>query len=296
MQVISFGAKLNSDIVVCLGYFACMHLGHIELVNQAKTLAKDNNCKLAIFTFENDVLNIQGKNNKAIFTYKERLQLYENIGVDFVITANFDNNFKQTLGVDFLQQLSKYNLKAIVCGYDYTCGCDKIGSSQVVNYFSVHNIPVVIVDQVKYLSQKISTSLICNLLVNNRLDILNKLLFNPYYLSGKVVLGRQVGSKIGFPTANIDVSPNKLLPIGVFCGYCFVKDMKYRCVINIGSKPTFDINSSTVEVNLIDFNDNLYEQELVVYITKFLRDIVKFDTLEELTEQLTKDREAALID
>lgn len=295
MQVISFGTKLNSKIVLCLGYFGCMHLGHVALLDKAKQLAADNNCRVALFTFENDVLDLQGKQGSAIFTFEERLKIYQNLGVDIVIKAKFDNAFRQTKGLEFLQQVAQYKLAAIVCGYDYTCGCDRIDSKQVQLYYSPL-IDVTIINAVKYLNQKLSTSLVCSYLTDNKIERVNALLSQPFFLSGVVVKGRKVGSQMGFPTANIDVPSSKLLPIGVYAGECSVDGQIYKCIVNIGSKPTFDISVPTVEVHLINYSGDLYGRCLAVSINRFIRNIERFEDVHQLVEQLQKDREEAIYD
>lgn len=295
MQVVSFGTKLNTNIVLCLGYFGCMHLGHIELVKRAKQMAADNNCQVALFTFENDVLSVQGKHSKAVFTYQERLKIYQDIGIDIVITANFDDEFRQTKGHEFLSSLMMYNLKGVVFGFDYTCGNDKMNSDQVYDFLAC-KVPVQVVDAVVVDNTKISTSLVASLIGNSDIDNANKLLTQSYFISGNVVKGRHVGSTMGFPTANIAVNNSKLLPIGVFAGYCNVDGKSYKCIVNIGAKPTFEISTHTIEVHLLDYCGNLYGTNLTVQLTKRIREIIKFDTVEQLIVQLLKDKEAVLDD
>jgi len=272
-----------------------MHLGHIELVKRAKQMAADNNCQVALFTFENDVLSVQGKRSKAVFTYQERLKIYQDIGIDIVITANFDDEFRQTKGHEFLSSLMMYNLKGVVFGFDYTCGNDKMNSDQVYDFLAC-KVPVKVVDAVVVRNQKISTSLVASLIGNSDIDNANKLLTESYFISGNVVKGRHVGSTMGFPTANIAVNNSKLLPIGVFSGYCNVDGKSYKCIVNIGAKPTFEISTHTIEVHLVDYCGNLYGTSLTVHLTKRIREIIKFDTVEQLIAQLQKDKEAVLDD
>ena len=295
MQLIDFSQKLNEPIVVCLGYFGCMHKGHVALLDKAKLLARQRGAKVALFTFSNNHLRVLGKDTKMLYTFEERLHLYENLGVDYVLAAEFTVDFRKQLGVDFVRQLAQYNLKGVVCGFDYTCGSDRLGSADLKLALSAQ-CPVEIVDAVCWNGNKVSTTLIRSLLTQNEIASANQLLSEPYFLIGRVVSGRKVGGKIGFPTANLQVDADKLLPLGVYGGVVSLDGTEYKCIVNVGNKPTFDEDSATVEAHLIDFDGDLYGQTLKVSLTKFLRKITKFASAEQLVEQLQTDRESVLND
>ena len=295
MQLIRFGRQLNEPIVLCLGYFGCMHKGHVALLDEAKRRAKQCNAKVALFTFGNNHLRVLGKDVKVLYTIKERLYIYESLGVDYVISAEFTDEFRQNSGQEFIDELLKYNLKGVVCGFDYTCGYDRLGCDELFEALQPH-CPVSVVDAVCWRDDKVSTTLIRSMLLANELELANSLLSQPFFLSGLVVKGRNVGSKIGFPTANLKIDPDKLLPTGVYGGVVSFDGKTYKCIVNIGDKPTFDVDSATVEAHIIDFDGDIYGHELKVSLTKFLRRITKFDTPAELTRQLQIDRESVLND
>ena len=294
MQLVKFGEKLNSPIVVALGFFGCMHKGHVQLLEQAKILANKSNSKVALFTFSNNHLKVLGKDVKQLYTLEERCKIYQNLGVDVLLTADFDEQFMHTSGVEFLGKLSNYNLQGVVCGFDYTCGFDRLNCQFVSNYFQ--NIPVKIVEAVCEQGTKISTTLVRSLLEDCQISRANQLLSKSFFFDGIVVHGRGVGNKLGFPTANIQVDCDKFLPIGVFSGTTKLAGKTYHCIVNIGAKPTYDIEEHTVEVHLIDFDGDLYDQKLTVTLTKFLRHICKFDDANQLIQQLKIDRENCLND
>ena len=295
MQLIRFGRQLNEPIVLCLGYFGCMHKGHVALLDEAKRLAANCNAKVALFTFGNNHLRVLGKDVKVLYTIRERLSIYENLDVDYVISAEFTEQFRQITGQEFIDELLKYNLKYVVCGFDYTCGCDRLSCDDLVLALE-SRCSVSVVDAVCWRDDKVSTTLIRSLLLTNELELANSLLSQPFFLSGIVVGGRKVGSKIGFPTANLKVDGDKLLPKGVYGGVAAFDGKTYKCIVNIGDKPTFDVNSATVEAHIIDFDGDIYGHELKVSLTKFLRKIAKFDNPQELTQQLQIDREKVLND
>lgn len=294
MQIVKFGEKFNSPIVVALGFFGCMHKGHLQLLHQAKQIARQNNAKVALFTFQNNHLQLLGSNVKQLYVFDERCKIYQNLGVDVLLTAQFDEQFKNTCANDFLKILSAYNLQGVVCGFDYTCGSDRQNSQYVCNFFA--NVPVKIVDAVCQNGEKISTTYVRNLLADCKIQQANELLSQKFFFDGMVVHGRNVGSKLGFPTANVQVDIDKFLPTGVFAGYVELNQKFYRCIVNIGAKPTYNINESTVEVHIIDFCGDLYGQNLTVNLTKFLRPICKFDSAQQLIQQLKIDKENCLDD
>ncbi|MBQ8433876.1 MAG: hypothetical protein IJX23_03625, partial [Clostridia bacterium] len=213
MQLIKFGEKLNSPIVIALGFFGCMHKGHVQLLDQAKKLASQTNSKIALFTFSNNHLKVLGKDVKQIYTFDERCKVYQKLGVDVLVTAEFDEQFKNTNGANFLKTLSSYNLQGVVCGFDYTCGSDRQNCQFVCDYFK--DIPVSVVDAVCKDGVKISTTFVRNLLTQNDIERANQLLSQNFFFDGIVVHGRGVGKNLGFPTANIQVDSDKFLPVGV---------------------------------------------------------------------------------
>ena len=272
-----------------------MHKGHVALLDVAKRRARQCRAKVALFTFSNNHLRVLGKDVKVLYTFDERLQIYGSLGVDYLIAAEFTEQFRGRSGAEFVEKLTNYDLKGVVCGFDYTCGSDRLGSGNLQQALS-SICPVDVVDAVCWNGNKISTTLIRALFADNQLATANELLSEPYFLTGKVVSGRKVGSKIGFPTANLQIEQDKLLPVGVYGGTVTIQGKEYKCIVNIGAKPTFDVDSATVEVHVIDFDGDLYGKALKVSLTKFLRGICKFANPEELTRQLQADRESVIND
>ena len=272
-----------------------MHKGHVALLDVAKRRARESNAKVALFTFSNNHLRVLGKDVKVLYSFEERLRIYESLGVDYVLASEFTDEFRKSTGAQFVQQLAKYKLKGMVCGFDYTCGSDRLTCADLEKQLA-EICPVHIVDAVRWNGNKVSTTLIRALLADNNLTAANMLLSEPYFLTGEVVSGRKVGAKIGFPTANLQVDADKLLVEGVYGGIVTLNGNAYKCIVNIGSKPTFGVDSATVEAHLIDFNGDLYGQVLKVSLTKFLRNISKFASSSELVRQLQTDREKMLND
>lgn len=296
MLNISFGQQFNKPMVITLGFFDCMHKGHVALYDAARRVAGENDCLCALLTFCNNHFKVIGMDVKPIYTFEERLTIYKNVGLDVVVSATFDKQFMNLSADDFLQVLSSYNLKHVVCGFDYTCGRDRKDSLYVKNYFSQLGIGCTIVEEVLTEGEKISSTLIRKLLMQNNVEKANTLLSQPYFVTGVVEDGRKVGRSISFPTANLKISDEKLLPVGVYGGKTIVDGKQYNAIVNVGAKPTFNLLQNSVEAHLVGFIGDLYGKTLTVELTKFLRGVKKFENKEQLAEQLKFDLECVAND
>ena len=267
-----------------------MHKGHLKLLEVAKSRAADHNAKVALFTFSNNHLKVLGKDVGVVYTFEERLNLYQNLGVDYVLAAEFDDQFRTLTGEQFVAQLTKYNLRGVVCGFDYRYGSDRMDDKQLTGRLAnICNVDVV--EAICWNDVKVSTSLVRQMLHESDVENANLLLSEPYFLIGNVVHGRHVGSAMGFPTANLQISSEKELPIGVYGGQTVVDGKTYRAIVNIGQKPTFGLDYVNVEAHLLGFDGDLYGKTIKIALTKYLRPISKFNGAQELAEQLKRDKE-----
>lgn len=296
MQIIKLGEQLNTPIVLCLGFFGTMHKGHVELLHRAKMRARMTNAKVALFTFDNNHLAVLNRDESVVYTYDERLSIYQSLGVDYVITSNFNDGFKKLTGKEFLSKLASYDLDSgIFCGFDYRCGSDRLDALSIRKYFKqTKDFPVYIVEQIDADGEKVSTSLIKKYISSNLIDKANALLSEPFFVDGKVIRGRGVGKTLGYPTANVSVPDEKMLPIGVFSANIIIDGIENRAIVNIGSAPTFGIERKTLEAHLLNFDGNLYGKTVKISLLKYLRPIKHFDSAQELSLQLQRDKEEAL--
>lgn len=288
MEVISLGQNYSEPIVLCLGFFDCMHLGHVKLLKRAKQMAQS--AKVALFTFCNSHFETLKRSTKLIYTFDERLALYRSLGVDVTLNAKFDADFMSLSGKEFLSEISRYNLSGVVCGADFTCGSDLLNATSVKEYLK-DVCPVEIVDLVKQDGQKVCSSLVRRLLCEGNVQQANAYLSQPFFFLGNVQHGRRMGHNLGFPTVNVDAPEEKLAPIGVYGGVVTVDEKEYRAIVNVGSTPTFGIEKLTVEAHLIDFEGDLYGKRIKIALTEFLRPVQKFQSANALREQLQKDVE-----
>lgn len=291
MQTIELGQQFNKPFVIALGFFDCMHLGHRALLDEAKNIADKNNCLVAMFTFSNNHFKVLGKDTKLIYTLEERQQIFEDLGVDLTVCAAFDKNFMAMKSEEFLGRLFSYDIKGVVCGFDYSCGSDIARSGDVVRYCNDKGVECHVVGEVTVDGEKVSSTLVRNLLSGGNVEKANKLLSQNFFICGTVVHGRGVGHTIGFPTANVEVPGDKLLPVGVYGGHVYIDGLRHKAIVNVGSKPTFGVDSQTLEAHILDFAQDIYGKHIKVSLVEYLRGISKFQGVEQLCNQLRQDLE-----
>lgn len=291
MEVVKLGEKYVHPMVLCLGFFDCMHSGHVKLLEKAQTLA-GRNAKVVLFTFLNNHFETMNRSTKLLYTFDERLGIYADLGVDAVLCAEFDKAFMSVSGEEFLKQLSRYDLRGVVCGKDFTCGSNLLPAENVKR--SLQGVaPVEIVDIVTCNNQKVSSTLVRQLLSEHQVEQANTFLSQPFFFEGSVEQGRHVGGKLGFPTANLPVSAEKLAPEGVYVGQVLVDGTPYKAIVNVGTTPTFNFSTQKVEAHLLNFNGNLYGKKVKIALLNYIRPIQKFADEEQLAQQLAHDCEVA---
>ena len=282
----------HDSYCMALGFFDCMHLGHRAIFRTANEYAKVHGLKFAVFTFSQPIKREGDDKPKQVYSFCERKILYAECGAAEVVAYPFTNEVKNTDKYDFLNSLTKnYDICAFVCGEDYSFGKNGAGNVEFLKkYCCESNIELVVVPVVKQDTGKISTTLIKSLLSNGNIVDANELLCEKYFIYGEVIKGRGEGHTFGIPTANISVESNKFLPkCGVYACIAEIDGKKYDAVTNVGTKPTFDDYSTTVEALIENFDGNLYGKFIRLSFVKYLRDIKKFDTVKELVETIKND-------
>lgn len=277
--------------------FDGVHEGHAKVIGSAKKMANQYNCPCVVLSFSTHPQYITARTpTPQLTSLEDRLLLFEKIGVDIAILIDFDREFSQMTAEDYIKNVlvGSLNAKAISIGYDHRFGRGKRGNQFLLNElsslykFDVNVIPPVTVD-----GQIVSSSLIRKILKFGDIELANKLLGREFKLTGTVVEGAKRGRELGFPTANIKPHGNLLVPA---CGVYEVEIqieksfMKHPGVLNIGFRPTFaDRNKPTLEAFLLDFNDNLYGKHLSLSFKSRIRDEQKFETSQDLINQINKD-------
>ncbi len=283
MKIYKFGEKINSKISLCLGYFDSLHKGHRKLIG----LAKDKGGELSVFTFFEDI-KTQGKKAGVVFTLEERKEIFQSLGAKNLIVASFED-IKDIPANDFLETLSKtYEISSVTCGFDYKFGKNASGDINLLKDYFKGSLTVC--EKVDFESEKASSNLAKTLIESGDIASLNELLLGRYFISGYCEKGFQNGTKLGFPTANIKPANDKiLLKEGVYIGETKIDNVMYKSMINVGKVPTFGGEEYKIETHCNGISKPLYGKQITVYFDRFLRDVVKFSSLEELKTQLKKD-------
>ena len=286
----------NTPKVLSLGMFDGVHFGHISIINLLKSLAQENNLETAILTFWPHPRKVFNPNDeiKLLNTLNEKLNLLENANLDVVFLKSFDENFRNLTGEEFVRQIlvQKLNVKHIIIGHDHVFGKNKSGNFELLQKLSKElDFVVQQLDAVKEGEFNISSTKIRNYLANGNIIGANKMLCYHYSVSGKVIDGKKLGRTIGYPTANIEVDELKLLPKkGAYIVEVYVKNKFYKGMLSIGTNPTVNGDKLTVEVYILDFNEDIYGDEITVKFRDFLHEEIKFEYLEKLIERLDEDK------
>jgi riboflavin kinase/FMN adenylyltransferase len=285
---------------VTIGTFDGVHFGHQKIIEKLVLEAKKANRKSVLLTFfPHPRMVLQEDNSlELINTIEERTHLLEKIGLDYLIIHPFSVAFSRMSALAFVRDflVNQLNISKLIIGYDHHFGKNREGNIvQLTEYshlygFTVEEIPAQDIDDVSVSSTKIRTAL-----AEGNLHTANNYLGHPFMLSGTVVNGKQLGGKIGYPTANINIKETyKLIPkTGVYIVSSKIQEVNVYGMMNIGNRPTIGGNHQTIEVHFFDFNANLYQQQLTIKLLYFLRDEQKFDSIEHLILQLKKDEQTA---
>lgn len=272
--------------VVTIGNFDGVHLGHQALLTEVKKRAHDLKLESAVITFEPNPKDYfsQNKPQTRISSLREKIELFNEIKIDRVHIIKFNQEFSKVTANEFISLLIKQlKVKEIVVGEDFCFGRGREGG---IKQLSASSMKLNIKNKILMDGKRISSTLIRNLLANDKLEQANKYIGRPYSISGKVVHGEKRGRKIGFPTANIHMRHNRPPLKGVFA----VKFQNHFGVANLGIRPSIKGEKKLqLEVHLLNFSSDLYGQHVSVIFLKKLRDEKKFKSLDELKEQIKLD-------
>lgn len=304
MKVIELGYPYDSqlvdrrEIVLTLGFFDGVHLGHQKVIQQAKEIAVQKGLALAVMSFnQHPSVVFKKSDNVSYLTLRaEKEKLLANLGVDIFYIVNFTSQFSKLTPEQFEQQYIKdLNAKVVVAGFDYRYGCHASGCLEDFSK-KQSDILVHIVDQKQLADEKISSTRIRQALTDGNVTLANELLGRPYVTPGHVVHGDARGRTIGYPTANVKIdSKQLLLTIGVYVVRILVYDKWYQGMASIGRNITFEANRPiTVEVNIFNFNEDIYGEKVEIEWLHYLRGELKFDNVEGLIEQLHRDKQDSL--
>ncbi len=298
MELIKFNdycVKYSFPLVITIGAFDGIHLGHQELIKNAVSKSKKLNYKSAVITFNPHPNEIISKEKRfSINSLETKAKIIESFGVDYLIIIEFNDTFSKISKKEFINNyLLKINVKEVIVGTDFKFGHHGEGNAYEISSLSDNKINSTIIDIVKYENEKIGSTKIIELLKSGEIDLVNQLLGYEYFFTGKVIKGKQIGRQLGFPTANIDNDfARGLLKVGVYGVNVCIDDKSYLGMMNVGHNPTCNFtNNISIEINLFDVDLDLYDKILKIECFCYVRGEIKFNSKEELIERLKCDKE-----
>ncbi len=287
----------TDNTILTIGTFDGVHLGHQKVLERLTNSAKENNLESTVLTFFPHPRTILNPNKplKLINSVKEKTELLNRSKVDNLIIHPFDKNFSELDPEKYVVEILVKKLKAkiILIGYDHKFGKNRTADiTDLKIYGKKYGFKVIEIKAEEISNIAISSTKIRKAISEGNISTAKKYLGYDFSLSGKIVHGKSIGRTLGFPTANIEVKEEyKLLPKnGVYLIQSVINHNKYFGMMNIGIKPTIKESSKTIEVNFFDFEGDLYHKNIEVNIKKFIRDEIKFDSLELLKSQILKDK------
>ena len=287
----------TNNTILTIGTFDGVHLGHQKVLERLTNSAKENNLESTVLTFfphPRTILN-PDKPLKLLNSVKERTELLNSSKVDNLIIHPFDKNFSELDPEKYVIEILVKKLKAkiILIGYDHKFGKNRTADiSDLKEYGEKYGFKVIEIKAEEISNIAISSTKIRKAISEGNISTTKKYLGYDFSLSGRIVHGNSIGRTLGFPTANVEVKEEyKLLPKnGVYLIQSIIDHNEYFGMMNIGIKPTLNKSSKTIEVNLFEFEGDLYNKKITVSIKQFIRDEIKFESLDLLKSQIQKDK------
>ena len=278
------------NAVIALGFFDGVHLAHRELIQTTVEIGKRENLSPTVFTFtaEGEIKS----NVQRLYSTKERLSILEGLGIENVILVNF----KDIAGVeaeDFVRKclIDHFGAKAVVAGYNFRFGKGARGNQNMLSQLMEKaGLKAYISEEISFENQTISSTLIRSYLLDGKVDVARQLLGAPYFISGKVESGNKIGKTLGFPTINIPIREGYIeLKRGVYLTGVKIGDEMHRGLTNVGTCPTFNERKAHTETYILGYNNEIYGEEVKIFFLEFIREEKKFDSPEDLKEEIKKN-------
>ena len=286
----------NKKTVVTLGTFDGVHLGHQKIINRLLNSVSHDDLETVVLTFSQHPRTVLYADDKIklLNTNEEKISLLEKKGIDNLIIHPFDMAFYELSGEEFVKNIlvDKLNIQKIIIGYDHRFGKNRSSDIHDLIYFGkkyhfdVEQISAKEIDEISISSTKIR-----NAILMGDVALANQYLGYNYLFSGKVIQGNQLGRQIGFPTANIYIENKyKIIPKnGVYIVEVFFNEKSFNGMMNIGLKPTIGGKNISIEVNIFNFDQDIYNQKISISVLEFIRSEIKFNNIEQLKNQIKLD-------
>lgn len=288
MRIINLNDEFTSEkCYIALGYFDGMHLGHLKII---KTCIRDAKRDKVL----SSVLLLDFKNAKSITTIDDKIKILEELGIDTVYVIDFTDELKRTEPKAFVKDILLDKLKAIktYSGEDYTFGLDKLGDTALLKDMMKESggEAIVLNFELDEKMQKISSRNIKKLILSGEVMSANKELSRYYSIKSKVIHGKKYGSTVGIPTANLNINTGYIIPYqGVYVTKIKIKDQIYKSVTSVGKNLSFNEDFVSVETNIFDFKDDIYDDTVRLYFIYRIRDMLNFEDKDDLIKQIKSD-------
>lgn len=285
----------EEKIEITIGNFDGVHLGHREFLSRIHQGCKQTKSKFVVVTFiPHPVQILKAQTGFLINTFNERRELLAECGVDYLLEIDFTRDFSTLLPEEFLEKyvFSFTGIDKIYLGHDFVFGANKSGDYKLAKSLCENKkIDLILQDEFRLDKHAVSSSVVRAAISTGDIEKANSLLGRSYFLSGRVIKGQGRGKQIGFPTANMDYDKELIIPIGgVYITRTTIHDMTYNSVTNIGINPTFNMGQVVnIETHLLDFNRDIYGEEVRVSFLKKIREEKKFTSVNDLIAQIESD-------
>jgi riboflavin kinase/FMN adenylyltransferase len=292
------------NAVITIGTFDGVHMGHRQVIERLKDEAKAIKGETVIITFHphpRKVVSSSILGIRLINTLDEKIELLDDLGVDHLVVVPFTEAFAHQPAEDYIRDflVDKFKPHTIIIGYDHRFGRDRLGDYRLLEKhakeyrYNLKEIPKHLLDNIS-----ISSTNIREAVLHNDIDTANKLLGYQFFFSGEVMHGDKLGRKLGYPTANLKImNEEKIVPgDGIYAVYASVHNpqsthnSRMKGMMSIGFRPTVDGKKRVIEVNIFDFDQDIYGKNLCVYVKKYLREEIKFNSLDDLVKQIDQDK------
>ncbi|WP_294156375.1 bifunctional riboflavin kinase/FAD synthetase [uncultured Clostridium sp.] len=288
----------TSDNYIALGSFDGLHLGHLSLIHKVHEEAQKNGGKSIVYTFKNHPRAVLKKDNvpRLLMNNDEKADILQECGIDMLYFQEFDSDFMKMTPNEFIEFLiKKFHAKGLVVGFNYKFGYKNMGDTKLLQELAgEYDFKLFVMEPCIYEGEVISSTRIRKAIEDGEVQKACEMLSHPLRLSGKVIHGRKIGRTIGFPTANLNYDKNYVLPaIGVYYTNVKVNNIIYKGITSVGNNPTVDGKSLTIETYILDFDQDIYEKNIEVFFIKKIRNEKKFNGIEQLKDQLKKDKSFA---
>ncbi len=291
--------NIEESTVITFGKFDGIHRGHrllLDTVLQKKT----DDLKAVVFTFDIPPRKkVEDDRGDVLTTNEEKMHVFENMGIDYVVECPFTEEIRNMDAVDFIRMMvEKLHVKYMVVGTDFHFGHNRAGDYKLLmEYAEEFGYEVQVVEKMKDGDRDISSTYVREEIKAGNIEKANELLGVPYFIQGIVEHGNEIGRTIGFPTINLLPEAEKLLPpFGVYVTKVFIGGEEYCGITNVGRKPTIEGNNPVgVETHVLDFADDVYDRTVEVEFLHWIRQETKFQSIEELKKQLQQDIRIAKI-